>query len=148
MLCCSVNKAFGATPSVVCFFFFNDPATTEIYTLSLHDALPISRVLPLLMAQVGNIRLAHSGVPEFCIVNLHKSEISDLRRSCALRLLVPISHLGEATLAHASELPSDPIATNTPRLELRLSTRRSGSPLAGRGNARSARPGWSLPPRW
>src|SRR5438445_3947383 len=24
-----------------CFIFFNDPATTEIYTLSLHDALPI-----------------------------------------------------------------------------------------------------------
>src|SRR3712207_7661492 len=24
-------------------FFFNDPATTEIYTLSLHDALPICR---------------------------------------------------------------------------------------------------------
>src|SRR3712207_9413782 len=28
--------------SVPCFFFFNDTATTEIYTLSLHDALPIS----------------------------------------------------------------------------------------------------------
>src|SRR6476660_10291247 len=27
--------------SVSCFFFFNDTATTEIYTLSLHDALPI-----------------------------------------------------------------------------------------------------------
>src|SRR3989442_7747984 len=27
--------------SVTCFFFFNDTATTEIYTLSLHDALPI-----------------------------------------------------------------------------------------------------------
>src|SRR2546427_1634955 len=27
---------------VVLFFFFNDTATTEIYTLSLHDALPIS----------------------------------------------------------------------------------------------------------
>src|SRR5205085_11159488 len=26
------------------FFFFNDPAPTEIYTLSLHDALPISRL--------------------------------------------------------------------------------------------------------
>src|SRR6266567_4280233 len=26
-----------------CFFFFNDTATTEIYTLSLHDALPLSR---------------------------------------------------------------------------------------------------------
>src|ERR1041385_6140172 len=32
------------------FFFFNDTATTEIYTLSLHDALPISlhAVLPAL----------------------------------------------------------------------------------------------------
>src|SRR3989454_12206798 len=28
------------------FFFFNDTATTEIYTLSLHDALPISVRLP------------------------------------------------------------------------------------------------------
>src|SRR5687767_15857461 len=27
------------------FFFFNDTATTEIYTLSLHDALPISDVV-------------------------------------------------------------------------------------------------------
>src|SRR5260221_9626590 len=29
-------------PSFSFFFFFNDTATTEIYTLSLHDALPIS----------------------------------------------------------------------------------------------------------
>src|SRR2546422_11010576 len=29
-------------PSYIFFFFFNDTATTEIYTLSLHDALPIS----------------------------------------------------------------------------------------------------------
>src|SRR3989442_9572397 len=27
---------------LIVFFFFNDTATTEIYTLSLHDALPIS----------------------------------------------------------------------------------------------------------
>src|SRR5260221_14756987 len=27
------------------FFFFNDTATTEIYTLSLHDALPISSLV-------------------------------------------------------------------------------------------------------
>src|SRR5262245_66688952 len=35
--------------SFLFFFFFNDTATTEIYTLSLHDALPISvrdRLLP------------------------------------------------------------------------------------------------------
>src|SRR5690348_18246531 len=30
------------TVLVIFFFFFNDTATTEIYTLSLHDALPIS----------------------------------------------------------------------------------------------------------
>src|SRR5258706_11854798 len=31
------------------FFFFNDTATTEIYTLSLHDALPISAALLALL---------------------------------------------------------------------------------------------------
>src|SRR6266849_7450240 len=30
-------------PALFFFFFFNDTATTEIYTLSLHDALPICR---------------------------------------------------------------------------------------------------------
>src|SRR2546422_7853190 len=30
-------------PHYTFFFFFNDTATTEIYTLSLHDALPIYR---------------------------------------------------------------------------------------------------------
>src|SRR5256885_14352111 len=36
---------FFCSSSLLCFFFFfffNDTATTEIYTLSLHDALPIS----------------------------------------------------------------------------------------------------------
>src|SRR3712207_9220424 len=31
------------------FFFFNDTATTEIYTLSLHDALPISTAAVLVV---------------------------------------------------------------------------------------------------
>src|SRR5437870_10295318 len=31
------------TQLLLFFFFFNDPAPTEIYTLSLHDALPICR---------------------------------------------------------------------------------------------------------
>src|SRR3712207_7430228 len=36
------------------FFFFNDTATTEIYTLSLHDALPICVVLiVMVLAIVG-----------------------------------------------------------------------------------------------
>src|SRR5438309_11449392 len=37
------------------FFFFNDTATTEIYTLSLHDALPISQTA------------RRSAMPEFCL---------------------------------------------------------------------------------
>src|SRR4051794_41739675 len=39
--CISLQLLLLASP----FFFFNDTATTEIYTLSLHDALPISRRL-------------------------------------------------------------------------------------------------------
>src|SRR5207253_9539460 len=35
-------REYGRAGSVCFCFFFNDPATTEIYTLSLHDALPIS----------------------------------------------------------------------------------------------------------
>ena len=35
----------GMMERMVMFFFFNDTATTEIYTLSLHDALPISSVI-------------------------------------------------------------------------------------------------------
>src|ERR1039457_7444513 len=41
-MCTSANKLLWP-PSILSlrFFFFNDTATTEIYTLSLHDALPI-----------------------------------------------------------------------------------------------------------
>src|SRR2546422_9259300 len=39
--------------SLIIFFFFNDTATTEIYTLSLHDALPI-----LIGINLDDIRLS------------------------------------------------------------------------------------------
>src|SRR3712207_8795067 len=39
--------------NVVCFFF-NDTATTEIYTLSLHDALPICKIQAKLEKGIGN----------------------------------------------------------------------------------------------
>src|SRR3712207_9375512 len=46
------------------FFFFNDTATTEIYTLSLHDALPISQtLLRSLPAQPAAQEPAHERVP-------------------------------------------------------------------------------------
>src|SRR2546430_7279604 len=37
----------GRLDLAITFFFFNDTATTEIYTLSLHDALPIWRAAPV-----------------------------------------------------------------------------------------------------
>src|SRR5438128_12429153 len=41
-------------------FFFNHPATTEIYTLSLHDALPISQMLGVgtttLISHAGGVK--------------------------------------------------------------------------------------------
>ena len=61
--------------SVVIYFFFNDTATTEIYTLSLHDALPIYRPASHRYVQIGAFadatqakqaaqRLANSGLPK------------------------------------------------------------------------------------
>src|SRR5258708_14647242 len=41
LIACRVYSVFVYNPSSSSFFFFNDTATTEIYTLSLHDALPI-----------------------------------------------------------------------------------------------------------
>src|SRR3990170_8594499 len=52
------------------FFFFNDTATTEIYTLSLHDALPI---------YIGEAHGAHSvhqrHGPHLCRSEEHTSEL-------------------------------------------------------------------------
>src|SRR5258707_8701196 len=39
------------------FFFFNDTATTEIYTLSLHDALPIYEQQALLLREADGLDL-------------------------------------------------------------------------------------------
>ena len=51
----------------VCFFFFNDTATTEIYTLSLHDALPIFGVHVLPSDLSSNLTIpqesTETGVP-------------------------------------------------------------------------------------
>src|SRR5207248_10188987 len=64
--CMSVSS-FGAVSPLVFFyfFFFNDPPPTEIYTLSLHDALPISDPAVLVRAdreprwEAGDVRREH-----------------------------------------------------------------------------------------
>src|SRR2546425_3677156 len=59
---------------VLLFFFFNDTATTEIYTLSLHDALPISRS-PAARSPVSCERRRRSAHPKH-----HQSCFSRRRR--------------------------------------------------------------------
>src|SRR2546422_2963944 len=76
-----------------CFFFFNDTATTEIYTLSLHDALPISVATGDVIQQGGSRRGAlmlmldddHPDVEEFITVK------QDLRRINHANLSVCVS---------------------------------------------------------
>src|SRR5256885_14862344 len=51
---------------MLCFFFFNDTATTEIYTLSLHDALPIYHRAcrqPVPIADLERVRRTAAGEP-------------------------------------------------------------------------------------
>src|SRR3712207_7014732 len=58
----------------MCVFFFNDTATTEIYTLSLHDALPISSstasssspnspAMETNFSLLGSRRIIHANLP-------------------------------------------------------------------------------------
>src|SRR6266536_1153214 len=58
------------------FFFFNDTATTEIYTLSLHDALPIS---PLVLAasittdQPPRLDDLGQPIPEYAVLGIDQA---------------------------------------------------------------------------
>src|SRR2546427_8124993 len=61
------------TPACCFFFFFNDTATTEIYTLSLHDALPISfrrpeRILSTAMIGVTISHIVASSAATFALL--------------------------------------------------------------------------------
>src|SRR3712207_8548635 len=87
------------------FFFFNDTATTEIYTLSLHDALPISRcnnprnlqhfkllgIMPAVSATDLILNLIEHEVPGHGLVHLrseeHTSELQS-RQYLVCRLLL------------------------------------------------------------
>src|SRR5260370_27028153 len=77
------------------FFFFNDTATTEIYTLSLHDALPISLVTIVVFAVVAILAAVGSEFSDLAIVvaipvyrsEEHTSELqSHLNLVCRLLL--------------------------------------------------------------
>src|SRR2546427_9624885 len=60
-----------------CFFFFNDTATTEIYTLSLHDALPICRKHERQIALLGwqrDVARRHLGLLLRGLIHSDRSE--------------------------------------------------------------------------
>src|SRR3712207_7462300 len=75
------------------FFFFNDTATTEIYTLSLHDALPISprvvqqhqREQPERLLLVRHQQAQHAGEPDRLGAQLAADERLSRRRRVADR---------------------------------------------------------------
>src|SRR3989441_8146637 len=56
----TLSPLYKRSPSFF-FFFFNDTATTEIYTLSLHDALPISCTPPPQSALLRHINARRIG---------------------------------------------------------------------------------------
>src|SRR5438093_7515389 len=63
-------------------FFFNAPATTEIYTLSLHDALPIlrptPRASPAALPRTSTFDACAMGCPHMTRSEEHTSELQSL----------------------------------------------------------------------
>src|SRR5256885_12482339 len=96
----------------MCFFFFNDTATTEIYTLSLHDALPICHSLVVHAAMLEKARVFNGqhGVGHHLGDVRSEEHTSELQSPCNLvcRLLLEkknrthlIRGVGRCTHLHA-----------------------------------------------
>src|SRR3712207_8975552 len=90
----------------MCFFFFNDTATTEIYTLSLHDALPISSP-PDAIADTAN--QSDKALPFVCtsiqaVTMFSKPTITTSARAAFSRSRS--SDFGRRSEEHTSELQS------------------------------------------
>src|SRR6266496_3271308 len=87
------------------FFFFNDTATTEIYTLSLHDALPIYPAPPW-RPTAGRTSTACRGRSEE-----HTSELQS-RRDLVCRLLLEKKKKNETTSCNLTTNPTQPPRTS------------------------------------
>src|SRR3712207_7823820 len=76
--------------SSILFFFFNDTATTEIYTLSLHDALPISSIKSPNDAMTLGIAMVHQ---HFLLTPPH---------SVTENIIVGLKEIGRSTRLNSS----------------------------------------------
>src|SRR2546425_12864858 len=63
----------------ISLFFFNDTATTEIYTLSLHDALPISMQLTEHADLILFLSLVSGRNPQYLIEERSEEHTSELQ---------------------------------------------------------------------
>src|SRR6267378_4190034 len=112
----SVFVVYDIDGFLVCFFFCNDTATTEIYTLSLHDALPIcSEQLDLLRCHTG---LVGETLDDSAGRNRSEEHTSELksRRALVCRLLLEkkkISILTISSWASARRIGSPPGGRST-----------------------------------
>src|SRR5260364_55971 len=71
------RRAFRRALTTIYCFFFKDTATTEIYTLSLHDALPILR-------KCGAGAITDRMARRDCAGHLHRTRRHRFRRHCSL----------------------------------------------------------------
>src|SRR3712207_8824863 len=102
---------------MVCIFFFNDTATTEIYTLSLHDALPIlwtgetAQKLGLVDELGGidkalEIAVSKAGIDRYTIISYpkkrseeHTSELQSRQYLVCRLLLEKKNHISPSKIA-------------------------------------------------
>src|SRR3712207_7726900 len=86
------------------FFFFNDTATTEIYTLSLHDALPIYAAPARPAVPLPGVARAHAGLRAAVVTAQVRVDVLPRRpRPPAAEVVDQTAHRSEE---HTSELQS------------------------------------------
>src|SRR2546430_12286518 len=104
---------------IVHFFFFNDTATTEIYTLSLHDALPSSdRVVHTALGRGGCGLLAgrhHGGLAHLAAARSeeHTSELQS-QSKIVCRLLLEKKKMMSSAISSRPTAPNVTVYTSVP----------------------------------
>src|SRR5205807_9329269 len=103
VILCDISLSF-----LFFFFFFNDTATTEIYTLSLHDALPIFSLQPIISKWWCSGAMRNSRRPPVSLKYTRSEEhTSELQSPCNLvcRLLLEKKKKNRNTIYNTTRAP-------------------------------------------